>query len=71
MLGAVGHPVVVNPDRELYRVARERNWEVLRFDRLGRRLKTAIALAGAAVAGGVGRAALAARGRRGRRLPFP
>ena len=71
MLGAVGHPVAVNPDRELYRVARERNWEVLRFDRLGRRLKTAIALAGAAVAGGVGSAALAARGRRGRRLPLP
>ncbi len=64
MLGAVGHPVAVNPDRELYRVAREREWEVLRFDRLGRRLKTAIALAGAAVAGGVGSAALASADRR-------
>jgi HAD superfamily hydrolase (TIGR01490 family) len=71
MLGAVGHPVAVNPDRELYRVAREREWEVLRFDRLGRRLKAAIALTGAAIAGGVGSAALAARGRRGRRLPLP
>src|SRR3984957_17557497 len=53
MLEAVGHPVAVNPDPELARVAREHGWDVLRFDRLGRRLKAAIALAGAAVAGGV------------------
>ncbi|MBV8234357.1 MAG: HAD-IB family hydrolase [Acidimicrobiia bacterium] len=33
MLEAVGHPVVVNPDRELARVARERGWEVRRFER--------------------------------------
>ena len=39
MLRLVGHPVVVNPDRELLRVARQEGWEVLRFDRLGRRLK--------------------------------
>jgi HAD superfamily hydrolase (TIGR01490 family) len=64
MLRAVGHPVVVNPDRELLRVARERGWGVLRFDRLGRRLKAAVALAGAAAAGGVGSAALAGRARR-------
>jgi HAD superfamily hydrolase (TIGR01490 family) len=31
MLEAVGHPVAVNPDRELARVAREREWEVLLF----------------------------------------
>jgi HAD superfamily hydrolase (TIGR01490 family) len=31
MLEAVGHPVVVNPDRELQRAARERGWEVRRF----------------------------------------
>jgi HAD superfamily hydrolase (TIGR01490 family) len=30
-LEAVGHPVVVNPDRELRRVAVERAWPVLRF----------------------------------------
>src|ERR1700722_18879289 len=53
MLEAVGHPVAVNPDVTLARVAREHGWDVLRFDRLGRRLKAAIALAGAAVAGGV------------------
>jgi HAD superfamily hydrolase (TIGR01490 family) len=63
MLRTVGHPVVVNPDDELLRVAREETWEVLRFDRLGRRLKTGVALAGAAVAGGIGSAALAARRR--------
>src|SRR5690606_20461304 len=33
MLEAVGHPVVVNPDRDLLRVARARGWEVRRFAR--------------------------------------
>jgi HAD superfamily hydrolase (TIGR01490 family) len=54
MLETVGHPVAVNPDAVLAKIARERGWDVLRFDRLGRRLKTAAALAGAAGAGGVG-----------------
>lgn len=64
MLRVVGHPVVVNPDRELLQTARREGWEVLRFDRLGRRLKTAGGvLAGAAVAGGLGSAALARRPR--------
>jgi HAD superfamily hydrolase (TIGR01490 family) len=79
MLRLVGHPVVVNPDAELRQIAREEGWEVLRFERLGRRLKAAAALAGAAVAGGAGSAALALRGRRssprfgkrGRALPRP
>ena len=31
MLNAVGHPVVVNPDRALARIAKERNWEVRKF----------------------------------------
>lgn len=31
MLEAVGHPWAVNPDRRLRRIARERNWPVLRF----------------------------------------
>jgi HAD superfamily hydrolase (TIGR01490 family) len=64
MLRAVGHPVAVNPDPELARVAREEGWEVLRFDRLGRRLKGAALIAGAAAAGGAGSAVLAARSRR-------
>jgi HAD superfamily hydrolase (TIGR01490 family) len=33
MLEAVGHPVVVNPDRELAKVAAERGWEVYVFSR--------------------------------------
>ena len=41
---------------------------MLRFDRLGRRLKAAVGLVGAAVAGGVGSAAIASRGRRRRGL---
>jgi HAD superfamily hydrolase (TIGR01490 family) len=31
MLEAVGHPVVVNADRSLARIARERGWESVRF----------------------------------------
>jgi HAD superfamily hydrolase (TIGR01490 family) len=41
MLRVVGHPVAVNPDSELARVAREEGWEIMRFDRLGRRLRLA------------------------------
>jgi HAD superfamily hydrolase (TIGR01490 family) len=66
MLRVVGHPVAVNPDQELARVAREQGWEILRFERLGRWLKALVALAGAAAAGGVGSAAFAARNRPGR-----
>ncbi len=68
MLEVVGHPVAVNPDGELARVARERGWQILRFDRLGRRLRVSVALAGAAAAGGAGSAALARRGGRRRRV---
>jgi HAD superfamily hydrolase (TIGR01490 family) len=32
MLEVVGHPVAVNPDRELARLARQRGWEIRRFD---------------------------------------
>jgi HAD superfamily hydrolase (TIGR01490 family) len=67
MLRAVGHAVVVNPDAELLRIARGEGWEVLRFDRLGRRLKTGAALAGAAAAGGVGSATIVRRGRQAKR----
>jgi HAD superfamily hydrolase (TIGR01490 family) len=45
MLRAVGEPVVVNPDEQLTRIAREHGWRVMRFERLGRRL----ALAGLSV----------------------
>ena len=45
MLRAVGHPVAVNPDSELARVAREEGWDVMTFETLGRRLKVAAAFA--------------------------
>src|SRR5829696_5675296 len=51
MLRAVGHPVAVNPDAELLRTARSEGWEVLTFERLGRRLKVGTAVAGALLAG--------------------
>ncbi len=63
MLRAVGNPVAVNPDAKLARIAREEGWQVLRFDRLGRRLKTALALVATAAAGGAGTAALLGRAR--------
>ena len=63
MLRAVGHAVVVNPDIVLARIARAEGWEIMRFDRLGRRLKTAVALAAAATAGGIGSAAVVTRAR--------
>jgi HAD superfamily hydrolase (TIGR01490 family) len=51
MLRAVGHPVAVNPDAELARVAREEGWEIMRFDRLGRRLRLAAGAAGIGLVG--------------------
>lgn len=63
MLRAVGHPVAVNPDPPLERVARAEGWEVLRFDKLRRRLRLASAAGGVALAG-VGAGYLAGRVRR-------
>ncbi|MGI8730789.1 MAG: HAD family hydrolase, partial [Solirubrobacteraceae bacterium] len=57
MLRAVGNPVAVNPDTALTRVARDAGWEILRFDRLHRRLKIVAAVV-AAAAGGAGHSAL-------------
>jgi HAD superfamily hydrolase (TIGR01490 family) len=65
MLRAVGNPVAVNPDATLARIAREEGWEVLRFERLGRRLVVAGSLVAAATLGGLGSLAL------GRRKPVP
>jgi HAD superfamily hydrolase (TIGR01490 family) len=33
MLEVVGHPVAVNPDKDLRRIAQERGWEILQFRR--------------------------------------
>jgi HAD superfamily hydrolase (TIGR01490 family) len=61
MLRAVGHPVAVNPDATLARIARDEGWEVLRFERLGRRLAIAGTAVAAAAVGGIGSVALARR----------
>jgi HAD superfamily hydrolase (TIGR01490 family) len=55
MLRLVGHPVAVNPDGVLAKVAREEGWEILRFERLGRRLRVAVA---AVAVAGIGTVAL-------------
>src|SRR5206468_12567656 len=52
MMRAVGHPVAVNPDAALLRVAREEGWQMITFDRLHRRVRIAGAVAGLAAAGG-------------------
>ena len=73
MLRAVGHPVAVNPDAALARVAREEGWQVMHFDRLGRRLRIAAAATALALGGGGGGyAAARLRRRRGpaARLPW-
>jgi HAD superfamily hydrolase (TIGR01490 family) len=57
MLRAVGHPVAVNPDGPLARIAREEGWDVLRFDRLGGRLTMLGGLAAATLLGAAGNAA--------------
>lgn len=76
MLRAVGHAVVVNPDAELANVAREEGWRIMRFDKLGRRIKIAggiVALGAGGTAVGWASSRIADRRSRGakvrRRLP--
>jgi HAD superfamily hydrolase (TIGR01490 family) len=66
MLRAVGNPVAVNPDPPLAAIAREEGWQVLRFERLGRRL-VALAVTFLATVAGFGATRVAAR----RRVPPP
>jgi len=54
MLELVGTPVAVNPDAELARIARERGWKTMRFEKLGRRLAVAGTVLVAAALGGSG-----------------
>jgi len=60
MLRAVGNPVAVNPDPPLAAIAREEGWQVLRFERLGRRL-TAVAFTVLATVAGLGASRMASR----------
>jgi len=64
MLRAVGNPVAVNPDPPLAAIAKEEGWQVLRFERLGRRL-IALAITLFATVAGLG-ASRASRARRAR-----
>jgi HAD superfamily hydrolase (TIGR01490 family) len=68
MMRAVGHPVAVNPDRALERVAREEGWRIMRFDKLGRRLKWATVVGSVMLVGGGGGYAAARTRRPKRRL---
>ncbi len=54
MLELVGHPVAVNPDAELSRIARDRGWQVMVFEKLGRRLAIGGSVLLAATLGGAG-----------------
>ena len=53
MLELVGHPVAVNPDRELERIARARGWPIVEFSRTAKRVigttSAAVGAAGLAV----------------------
>ncbi len=67
MLEAVGHPVAVNPDRDLLKAAREREWEVRYFgrqvrlrDRIPQGRTVPIAVAGGVGLGAAGAVAAAA-----------
>jgi HAD superfamily hydrolase (TIGR01490 family) len=60
MLRAVGNPVAVNPDPPLAAIAKEEGWQVMRFERLGRRL-LALAITILATAAGLGARSVAAR----------
>jgi len=54
MLRVVGHPVAVNPDAELERIAREEGWRIMRFDKLARTVRIAAVAAAIALLGGGG-----------------
>jgi hypothetical protein len=55
MLESVGHPYAVNPDRALAKIAHEREWPILIFDKpvkpKDRRRPTTPVIVGAAVLG--------------------
>ena len=61
MLRCVGNPVAVNPDSTLQRVAKEEGWQVIRLERLGRRLKIAASFVAMGAVGAASRGAAARR----------
>jgi HAD superfamily hydrolase (TIGR01490 family) len=69
MLSIVGHPVVVNPDAELRRLAREHGWEIRRLDPIRRHLATGAGLLFAAAAGVAAAAIVTSRRAKGRDSP--
>ncbi|HZP15554.1 MAG TPA: HAD-IB family hydrolase, partial [Nocardioides sp.] len=69
MLAAVGHPYAVNPDKDLRRIALERDWPILVFTRpvrLRDHLPSNRALAGVAIGATAATIALWWAGRRHR-----
>ena len=70
MLEAVGHPVAVNPDEELADIAAQRGWQVMRFERLGRRMAIAGTTLAAAAIGGSGTWLASRRAARSRAARF-
>ncbi len=69
MLELVGNPVAVNPDAELARIARERGWRTMQFEKLGQRIAVVGTVGLAAVIGGSG-SWIARRRRRRLRRPL-
>ena len=62
MMEMVGNPVAVNPEKELRKVAEERGWPILEFQRpvsLGEPLRNRVPKSGALVAAVVGGFAVA------------
>jgi HAD superfamily hydrolase (TIGR01490 family) len=54
MLRCVGHSVVVNPDANLAQIARDEGWQIMRFDKLARRLRLGLAAGASALLAGAG-----------------
>jgi HAD superfamily hydrolase (TIGR01490 family) len=69
MMRAVGHPVAVNPDAALEKVARTEGWRIMRFDRLGPMIKLGAAAGAIALLGGGGGYAFARTRRQERWRP--
>jgi phosphoserine phosphatase len=54
MMRIVGHPVAVNPDAALRAEALAQGWQIMHFDKLGRRLRIAAVVSAVALVGGGG-----------------